>query len=279
MKILKTKDKIIIENSSEFNIKELLECGQVFSYELVGSEYFVISLDKYAEITLKEKETVIRSKNIDFFYNYFDLDTDYNEIKNSLTKVFSGFDKFFINGKGIRILRQDEYQTIISFVVSQNNNIKRIHNILRKISQKFGHKLDCGLYSFPTLDELSKATEEDFVKIGAGYRSKYLVEIVKKLKDKEYSIDYLRKLDTINLRKKLLSLYGIGPKVADCILFFGFNRTDVFPVDTWIKKAYSTLFSKEKRNENQISEYFISIFGDLAGYAQQYIFNYMITNK
>lgn len=279
MNIKRTKDEIIIKNQEDFNVKELLECGQVFSYEKINEDYVVISLDKFAVVSIKDDYTVIKSKDIDYFYNYFDLDTDYNKIKKRLCEIYPDFNKFFVKGLGIRILRQDEYQTIISFIVSQNNNIKRIHKILKRISEEFGHKLDCGFFSFPSCLELSRASEEDFKRLGTGYRSKYLFNTIKQLQEKEYNIESLRKLDTRDLRKKLLNLCGVGPKVADCILFFGFNRTDVFPVDTWIKKAYETLFSSQKRNEEQISQFFISTFGSLSGYAQQYIFNYMITNK
>ena len=132
MNIKRTKDEIIIKNKEDFNVKELLECGQVFSYEKINEDYVVISLDKFAVVSIKDDYTVIKSKDIDYFYNYFDLDTDYNKIKKRLCEIYPDFNKFFVKGLGIRILRQDEYQTIISFIVSQNNNIKRIHKILKR---------------------------------------------------------------------------------------------------------------------------------------------------
>ena len=279
MKITKEKDGIIIENDNDFNIEDILECGQVFSFERTSSNsYLVVSLDKWARIVFDDKRTIIYTKEVEYFYNYFDLDTDYEKIKKEICLLYNGFEKFFIVGKGIRILRQDPYQTIISFIVSANNNIKRIKKILNKICERFGEKLDCGIYSFPSASNLLQATEKDFIELGAGYRSSYLVDTISKLNSKEYNVNDMAKLDTLSLRKKLLELKGIGPKVADCILFFGFHRTDVFPVDTWIKKAYE-MFSNSKRSATKISEYFVSIFKNYSGYAQQYIFNYMIVHK
>ncbi len=279
MKITKEKDGIIIENDNDFNIEDILECGQVFSFERTSSNsYLVVSLDKWARIVFDDKRTIIYTKEVEYFYNYFDLDTDYEKIKKEICLLYNGFEKFFIVGKGIRILRQDPYQTIISFIVSANNNIKRIKKILNKICERFGEKLDCGIYSFPSASNLLQATEKDFIELGAGYRSSYLVDTISKLNSKDYNVNDMVNLDTLSLRKKLLELKGIGPKVADCILFFGFHRTDVFPVDTWIKKAYE-MFSNSKRSATKISEYFVSIFKNYSGYAQQYIFNYMIVHK
>lgn len=279
MNIIKEKNKIIIENSEEFDIADILECGQVFSYKKLDQNiYFVISYNKTAKIVINENTTEIFTKDVDYFYNYFDLNTNYKKIKDDLIKNYPGFEKFLQIGKGIRILNQDGYQTIISFIVSANNNIKRIKNILFKISEKFGKKIDeTEFYYFPSLEEISKATVEDFALIGAGYRSEYLVETIKLLKTEEYNISNLSKLNTIELKDKLLKLKGVGPKVADCIMLFGFNRTDVFPVDTWIRKAYY-LFESNKLSDEKISKYFVKKYGKYSGYAQQYIYNFMLNN-
>ena len=278
MEITKDNNSISVFNK-DFNIQEILDCGQVFSYKkLSAKEYVVVSLDKVANIKIGDEKTVINTKFVDYFYNYFDLDTDYEEIKKEICTLQSDFDKFFCGGNSIRILRQDAYQTIISFIVSANNNIKRIKKILFAISQKFGQKLSDDLFSFPTAKQLMSATEEDFKKLGAGYRSAYLVDTIKMLQTQDFDIEKLKQLDTKSLKQRLLQLKGVGNKVADCILLFGFARTDVFPVDTWIRKAYS-FFCNKKRNDKQISEYFVDLFKNCSGYAQQYIFNYMITSK
>lgn len=277
MKVIKEKDCIIIENDESFNIVDILECGQVFSYKKTSDDaYFVISFDKYAKIIFDKTNTKIFTKDVEYFYNYFDLNTDYEKIKNNLKTNFGYFSKYLDAGKGIRLLKQDSYQTIISFIVSANNNIKRIKNILFKMSEKFGSKIEnTDFYAFPTLQQLSKATVTDFNLLGAGYRSEYLIETIKLLQTEEFSIKNLKNLTTKELKKKLLMLKGVGPKVADCIALFGFSRMDVFPVDTWIRKAYY-LFETKKMSDDKISDYFVNIYKDLSGYAQQYLYNYML---
>lgn len=277
MILSKDKNKIVIQNEHDFSIMQILECGQVFSFQKIDENTcYVVSMDKFAKITFDDCITTIYSKNLDYFYNYFDLNTDYEKIKEKILNKYKDFSVYFLNGNAIRILHQDALQTIISFIVSANNNIKRIKKILNNLCRDYGVVLEKDIFSFPNLEQLSKITVEDFTRLGAGYRAKYLYESIKKLQTEEYDINYLNSLTTIQLKEKLLSLDGVGPKVADCILFFGFNRKDVFPVDTWIRKAYR-LFSNEKKNDRQISSYFVNMFGDVSGYAQQYIFNYMIT--
>ena len=161
---------------------------------------------------------------------------------------------------------------IISFIISANNNIKRIQLIIENICKRFGNRIN-DYYAFPTLKELEKASEEDFKGCGAGYRAKYLYKVVRELQN--FNINEIYRLESENAIEKLLTLSGVGPKVADCILLFGFNKQDCFPVDTWIKKVYNEYFAKEKtENVKQIRKKLVSIFGNLSGYAQQYLFYY-----
>ena len=272
------KEKIIVYNKN-FNIKEILECGQVFSYSKISdNSYRVISCDKVAIVTLYKDRTEIETKFIDYFYNYFDLNTDYEKIKREIIKKDADFEKYIV--EDLNILKQDPYQTIISFIVSANNNIKRITKILNNISLKYGTFLkEHNCYSFPSLEQLTYATVEDFKLLGCGYRAKYLTETIKKLNTKEFSIEHLKELESDELKKQLLKLDGVGPKVADCILFFGFSKTNFFPVDTWIRKAYLLKISNKNISDSKISKYYVNKFGNYSGYAQQYLYNYMIKNK
>lgn len=268
------EEKALVIYGEDFDIESTLECGQIFSFQKDDcGRYIVTSLDKWARITYGDGMTRIETKDVDYFYNFFDLDTDYVSIRERLCEIYPQFDRFLSCGKNIRILRQDKVQTILSFIVSANNNIKRIKKILFSLSQRYGEEIERGVFSFPSLDSLSSVTEADFVSLGMGYRAPYMVETISRLKSLD--MDYLSSLSTVELRKVLLNLKGVGPKVADCILFFGFSRTDVFPVDTWIRKSYS-LFCEDKRSDKEIAAYFVSLFGKYSGYAQQYIFNYMI---
>ncbi len=269
------KDKIVVENSI-FNVLDTLQCGQTFSYTILDSgEIYVVSGRKIAKIVVDDNKTTIFTKDVDFFYNYFDFSTNYDKIKQELCKIYPNFEKYLVTGKNLRILRQDKLQTIISFIISSNNNIKRITKTLNLLCKNFGNKLPNGLYAFPTLNQLEKATLDDFHEIGCGYRSEYLVKSIKMLGESDFDMERLATLSTSDLREKLMTLCGVGRKVADCILFFGFTRTDVFPVDTWIRKAYKE-FCDVPRSDSKISDYFVSIFGKYSGYAQQYIYNYML---
>ena len=262
--------KKIIVDKKDFDIAQTLECGQVFSFKKVEKGYEVFSKDKYAYVYENEKSVIIETEDEEYFKNYFDLNKDYALLKTELSK-FEMMREPLKFGAGIRILRQDLFETIISFIVSQNNNIKRITKILFSIREKYGK--DMGSYhAFSTLEEFSKIKEEDFVKMGAGYRAKYLSKIVGELK--RLDLEKLKSLPTENLRNELIKLTGIGPKVADCILLFGFSRYDVFPVDTWMAKMYGEYFEKETTDRVKISKKLVSIFGKLSGYAQQYLFYY-----
>lgn len=267
MQVEKNK-KIIIEKTN-FNLVQTLECGQVFSYYKENENYIVQSADKVAVIEEKDNVYIINTTDTDYFINYFDFNTDYIKIKQELEQI-SPLDEAIKFGYGIKILKQDIFETIISFIISANNNIKRIKNILFKLRQNYGKKIG-EFYAFPTLSELKNLSKGDFVNIGAGYRAKYLVEVVKQLES--FDIEKSKSLSTVELRKNLINLSGVGPKVADCILLFAYSRFDVFPVDTWIEKLYNQFF-EQCNNREKIRDELVNKFGLLSGYAQQYLFFY-----
>lgn len=274
-KIYKIQDnKIYITNSSDFNIKHICECGQMFRYYVEGEKYTIISSFERAVISPLNGGYEIECSNVDYFISYFDLDTDYSAIKKSLCGEI--MTKAVNYGYGIRILKQDLFEMIISFILSANNNIKRIQKSLEYICINCGEKRD-GYYAFPTLEKLSECNEEFFKKAGAGYRASYLVSTIKTLLT--YPLQNLPTLSTSEARKELMSFKGIGRKVADCILLFGLARQDVFPVDTWIEKVYKDYFYEGEKTREDISKFLTDKFGVLSGYAQQYIFYYRRTNE
>ena len=170
-------------------------------------------------------------------------------------------------GKGIRIFRQDTYETVISFIISANNNIKRIQKIIEKLCERVGEKKN-GFYAFPTAKQLQSLSVEDFKDLGLGYRAQYLYETSRVIDD---MIDIIKSQDTEQATKSLLSLKGVGPKVANCILLFGLYKTNSYPVDTWIFKANKT---EELNTEKKVLEYYQKRYGEYAGFAQQYVFFY-----
>ncbi len=269
MDIIKQTNKLIINNPDSFDIKHILECGQVFRFKNFGAYYQIVSTDKMARIFTYADRVEIETGDVDYFYRYFDLDTNYADIKQHLLQ-YDMLKPAIEYGQGIRILKQDLFEMIISFIISANNNIKRIQTIIEKICEVFGK--DMGeYYAFPTLEQLKGADEQFYKSIGAGYRSAYLVKVVSQLENKVVDIDGCDNVPTESLRQQLIALSGVGPKVADCILLFGAGRKNVFPVDTWIQKVYNDQ-NNTSRTREQISRYFVDIYGDFAGYAQQYFF-------
>jgi N-glycosylase/DNA lyase len=271
--------KKIIYDSEYFNILDTLECGQVFRFIPYKQGFRVHSLDKCAYCYTVENKTIIEceDKDYDYFYNYFDLDRDYSKIHRSAidfgVRILTTSASL---GKGIRILNQDPFETTISFLISQNNNIPRIKSLIEKLCVNLGEKkqfLGEEYYAFPSLEKLKTQTVEFYKNLGFGYRANYLLNTVEFLQN-HLDILSLKSLSTTDLKSVLLSVNGIGPKVADCITFFGFRKTDSFPVDTWIEKIYREDFNGELKSRQKMAEYFVEKFGFNAGYFQQYLFYY-----
>lgn len=273
MIITRTENQIIINNPSTFVARHILDSGQMFRYRFTGECWEVLSLDKICWIYEDNDIVRIATDDVDYFYNYFDLDFDYDEIINKLNNDYK-LDYATIHGRGIRILRQDPLETIINFIISSNNNIPRIKGIINKLCQ-LGKGIN-GNRAFPTLDEMYNADIGFYNSLGAGYRAEYLYKTVNMIKH-GFDIDIVNQVSTDDARVYLNKLCGVGPKVADCILLFGYHRMDVFPVDTWIAKVYQDecgLCNDSKK----MNFYLVNKYGNLSGYAQQYLFYYKREN-
>ena len=270
-------NKIIFDNNKDFDAKSILECGQMFRFFKTEKGYTVISGNKIAEIYEGDKQTKIISSSPEYFVKFFDLKTDYSKIKKELSKY-----EFLVepikSGHGIRIAKGDTEEIIFQFIISQNNNIKRIQKIVEKISE-IGEKINNEYHAFPSAKKLSQMPFSYFKGLGAGYRDKYLFDTAKVLA--KTSLEEKAKLSNEQLYKWLISLKGVGPKVASCIMLFGFNRLESFPVDTWIEKVYRKYLFAGEKTRPQISKYLEEKFGDKSGIVQQYLFNYerLLNNK
>ena len=275
MDYLEFDDYIEVLSASDFDIKQTLECGQVFRYKVRDFGYTVYSSNQKADIYCQNGCTKIFCKDKKYFINYFDFCTNYAKIKSSLS-VYPYLKPAIEYGNGIRILKGDLLEIIIEFIISQNNNIPRIQTIIEKICESYGKDMG-DYYAFPTLEALKSIPLELFTNIKCGYRDKYLFDTIAMLND-DY-LDNLKKLSTADARACLLRLKGVGKKVADCILLFGLGKTDVFPTDTWIVKAYGSLFDSSMTDAKKISIVLEKQFGKLSGYAQQYLFYQMRENS
>ena len=212
--------------------------------------------------------------------NYFDLNRNYSEIKDKLSKVDENVNLSIKYGEGIRILNQDLWETIISFIISANNNIPRIKGIIERLSEKYGEEINWNgkkYYTFPTPESLKDVSVQDFRDLGTGFRDIRLCETTKMVLDKKVDLQEVHNIETIKARDELLSLSGVGPKVADCILLFSdLKRFDVFPIDVWVRRVMNELYIKNpdetKVNKRDIARIAKEKFGNLEGLAQQYLF-------
>ena len=257
-----------------FNPLHTLDCGQVFRFAPYKEGFLVNSADKIAYIHSDGVKTVVESENPDYFYNYFDLGRNYKEIVDKVSEFnIPLLTKSALLCKGLRILNQDREEMIYSFIISQNNNIPRIKGIIGRICSSLGEKISSPFgdyYSFPSSSALAEADISLFSTAGAGYRDVYLSETSKRICAE--GIAHLEALSTKDLKEKLLSYKGIGPKVADCVSLFGFRKTDSFPVDTWIEKVYRDDLGGTEQNREKIAKYLTDTFGENSGYVQQYLF-------
>ncbi len=275
MKIEKFDGKIVIHNPQDFNVEQTLNCGQIFRYSIDGNRAIAYSKDKKAELITATDKITILTDNVEYFYNFFDFATDYALIKNKLRK--DSMLKHAVDyGYGIRILNNDAFEMLVSFIISANNNIPRIKKSVEYLCKHFGENKG-DYFAFPTLKELKKATEKDYVLAGLGYRAKQMYETIQKLTDAD--MFNLKNQSKEQQFKTLLSLKGVGEKVANCVMLFGLHCKDVFPVDTWINKVYNDLMGKQETDRRKITKDLTKRYGNLSGYAQQYFFYYYRENK
>ncbi len=263
-------------DSEYFNPEAVLECGQIFRFHKFGKGYAVLSADKACHVYADGNKTIIECADGDgdYFYNYFDLNNDYKSIvKRAKSHDIPQLTHYAELSKGLRLLNQNKEEMLYSFIISQNNNIPRIKGIISRICGGLGEKREFmgeEYYAFPSSEKLASAGKEFFKECGCGYRDGYLAETSARV-FKE-GITHLDSLSTPDLKRELLTYKGVGGKVADCISLFGFSRRDSFPVDTWIEKVYHEDFAGELTDRNKITEYFQKLFGEDAGYIQQYLF-------
>lgn len=288
MKVSEIRNGLLLEGVKHFDAKQIFECGQCFrwSREEDGS-YTGVAYGRVLNVKSDyDKETVIlHNTNLkefeDIWYNYLDLGRDYGAIKDELSKDET-LRVATIYGRGIRILNQEPWELLISFIISANNNIPRISKSINVLSKLFGEPIEYAgktYYSFPTVDKLGTAELDQIDLCKVGYRCKYIYQTSRMIDKGDVDLEKAAKLKTDSARKELLLLSGVGPKVADCIMLFSMQKYDAYPLDVWVKRVTEYFYIHEDVSMKRIQDFAREKFGSLAGFAQQYLFYFARDQK
>jgi len=285
MEIKTDKNAVRIEGISSFNPVHIFECGQAFRWNWDGKGYVGIVKDKPIRVIWDGYSIILENTSLEdytfLWKNYFDLEKDYDYIKRVLSQD-SIMKEAIHYGWGIRILNQDPWETLISFIISANNGISRIKRSIENISRKFGKPVywdEKEYYTFPDAECLAQAHENDLLQCGVGYRASYIIKTARMIQDQEIKLDDIKKMEYADALKIMLKFPGVGPKVADCVLLFSMEKGEAFPVDVWIQRIMETLYLNQDTTPSQIREFARNKFGNIAGYAQQYLFYYAREKK
>lgn len=300
-------NKVILEGLKNFDIKQILECGQCFRWDKISdTNYIIVAYGTVIEVLQEgDKATIYNSNEEDFnniWINYFDLERDYDEIKTELAKD-EILQKSVDFGYGIRILNQDPFEMLISFIISARNSIPSIKKTVKKICEAWGERIEykgVEYYTFPTPKAIKEATLEDIQGTGASFRSKYIVDTIKKVNEAievkedmennpdkyserpeilDFDLEYIKSLNDDECHVALQKFMGVGAKVADCIMLFSMAKHSAFPVDVWIKRAMIYFYVAPDVSLNKMRVFARDKFGAYSGMAQQYLFYYARENK
>lgn len=267
-------------NKKDINLYDTIFSGQTFRMTLENDNSITIVLfDRVVNIKEVGNYLIIDSNKMlnlkSFITEYLDLNRNYNEINKYIISIDDNLKKEIKKCEGYKILKQNKFEMYITYIISQNNNVKRITSIVNKMSQKYGEKVifrNKEYYLFPTYENLKDLTKEDFRNLGLGFRDEYLVSALNKIKENNKFLDDLDKLSTESAIRELMSIKGIGLKVASCIMLFGYSRLDTFPIDTWVRKYVSKNYNIND-DIKVISKYMKNKYNQYSGLVIQYFYH------
>lgn len=281
MRVIQRGNTVIIYDAEHFDTKHIFECGQCFRWDRQeDGGYTGIAHDRVIHVKAENRTVFIQNSNLQDFNeiwrHYFDFDTDYSFIQTKFCED-QVLKKAMDFGYGMRILNQDLWECVLSFILSANNNIPRIKGIIKRFCEFFG---DCVVfegkvyYTFPKAKQLEHVTLNDLKPLKAGFRDKYLLDAISKVNSGEVALAELSQMSLADARCEIMKIKGIGPKVADCVLLFGAQKKACFPIDVWVRRVMGSLYHTEQK-EKAIMDFVADKFGEYAGIAQQYLFYYM----
>lgn len=273
MKITYTDDGVLISQTKDFDVKKSCECGQCFRFDPYGKGYRGVIGRQIVDLEPRDDGCFFPNMGKNLFESliipYFDLERDYDEIVSLLSDGDEVLKSACEYGRGLRLFKQDTWEALISFIISQNNNIPRIKGIITRLCQLAGDEIAGGIYAFPTPEQLGRFSAEDLTPIRAGFRNRYIADACRKVLSGEVNLKALETMPYDKAKAELMKICGVGTKVADCVLLFGAGHIEAFPVDVWIKRALAALYPNRTDTD----------FGPYGGIAQQYLFVYARENK
>lgn len=284
--ILEGENKVILKGVKNFELPHIFECGQCFRWNKEeNGNYIGVAFKRVIEVEKKGDEVTIYNTNLkdfnEIWIDYFDLKRDYSEIKEKFKEdeLLNTAVRF---GHGIRLLQQESFELLISFIISANNRIPMIKRAIENISRIYGNPLEYKgkiYYSFPSLEEFQLSNEEEGNALGVGFRAKYIRQTLEDLKAGKYDLQVIKSGSDDECHKALQCFSGVGPKVADCIMLFSMGKYSAFPVDVWVKRAMQHFYVAPDVSLPKIREFARNKFGELSGFAQQYLFYYARENN
>ena len=269
MNCVETQNGVVVSGVTDLDLAQTLDCGQSFRWkQLEDSSFKGVAFGKCVTVRLDGTDLYIENSNKNDFeniwYDYFDFSLDYGKIRDEISSIHPVLCEAAKYAPGIRILRQEPYEALCTFIISQNNNIKRIKGIVQRLCECFGEQISDSEFAFPTAEKMAQLSPDDLAPLRAGFRNRYLIDAAQKVVCGEVNLEKCRTLDYDDARRELTKITGVGTKVADCTLLFGLHRVEAFPIDVWMKRAMAKLFPDMSGED----------FGEYAGIAQQYIFHY-----
>jgi len=278
----------VLKGVEDFDVAQTLECGQCFHFKKIDeNEYGVVAFGKLLHIKQESNSVIFydttKQEYEDIWEKYFDLNRNYSEIKKLLLEKDDNLKQAMDTMWGVRILRQEFFEILISFIISQNKQIPHIKQIVATISRKYGNYLGKigaeEFFGFPSCERMLDVTLEDLKECKTGFRAPYIMDAVSKVCDKTIDEKILRKADINKCLEDLQQIKGVGEKIGNCVMLFGLEKREVFPIDVWIKRIMEFMYFEKETSKTEIATFAKERFGEYGGYAQQYLFFYGRENK
>lgn len=269
----------MLKIKNNFDLKSTITCGQIFRFIEKNDSFIIIIKDRVISLKEDGKYIIVESSNEDNLENiitdYFDLKRDYDLIEKNILKCDKKIKDALYFSRGLKMIHQDPFETLIAYIISQNNRVPSIANALNLISKNYGKKVifkNEEYYLFPNFEDLKDVSVSEFRNCKVGFRDKYIYEIIRSIENKNLDLNKIYDMNSIDALDYLISFKGIGNKVASCILLFAYQKFDVYPIDTWVKKFMKDDYNIE--GESKIKQFTLNTYKEYSGLAIQYMFNY-----